>query len=129
PPLVVERGELLRVMGAADDDVVSGDAIIVEGVQRLAELEHDVVRDIDNVVDRPLAERDQALLHPLGRRRDLDPFYDRRQVATAQVRRLNLHRYTAFDLSAALFVIERRLAYGLARQRGDLAGDAEDGQP
>jgi hypothetical protein len=39
---------------------------VVEGVQRLAELEHHVVGDVDQGADRADAAARQALLHPLG---------------------------------------------------------------
>ncbi len=69
PQLAVERAELLAVAAAADDDVVARDVVVVEGVQRLPQLEHHVVRDVDDVVDRTLLERDQPLLQPLRRGR------------------------------------------------------------
>ena len=108
---------------------MAGDAIVVEGVQRLPQLEHDVVRDVDDVVDRPLAERDQALLHPLGRRRDLDALDDGRQVAAAEIRRFDLDRCTSLDCRTTRFVVERWFAHGLAGQRCNFTGDTEDGQP
>ena len=55
--LAVERHDLLAVARAAHDEPAAGDAVGVEGVQRLAEQEHRVVRDVDDVVDRALARR------------------------------------------------------------------------
>ncbi len=42
------------VGGAADGQARAGDAVEVEGVQRLAGEKHRVVGDVDDVVDRPL---------------------------------------------------------------------------
>ena len=126
---VVERRELFFFVPAPDDDVMPGEAIVVERVEGLAELEHDVVRDIDDVVDRPLAERDQALLHPFWRGADPDPFYGGRQVAAAEIRRFDLDRCTSLDCRTTRFVVERWFAHGLAGQRCNFTGDTEDGQP
>ena len=41
-------------------------------MQRLADLQHDVVGGIDNVVDRAHAGQAQAALHPVGAGTDLD---------------------------------------------------------
>ena len=50
--------------GAADDQPVLGQAVEVVGVQRLAALEHHVVRDVDDVADRADADRLQPLPQP-----------------------------------------------------------------
>ena len=47
--LAVERPQLLAWAGAADDDPPVAEPGEVEGVQRAAGCEHDVVRDVDNV--------------------------------------------------------------------------------
>ena len=60
----VERDELFAGLRAADDDALAAHGIVVEGVQRLAGFEHHVVRDVDDVVDRPHAQTDESLLHP-----------------------------------------------------------------
>ena len=48
----------------------SGDPIEVERVQRLGGQQHHVVGDVDDVVDRPLAGRDQPRLQPQRRGAD-----------------------------------------------------------
>ena len=58
PRLPVERLHLLAVVRAAHGQARAGDAIEVEGVQRLAGQQHRVVGDVDDVVDRPLPGRD-----------------------------------------------------------------------
>ena len=40
--------------------------VIVKGMVRLAHFQHDVVADVNNDVDRPLAGQAQTVLHPEG---------------------------------------------------------------
>ena len=47
-----------------DVDPAGDEQVEIERVQRLARGEHHVVRDVDDVVDRTLARRGQALLQP-----------------------------------------------------------------
>src|SRR5439155_1139180 len=53
--LAVQGGELLARPGAAHADCRAAQAIQVESVKRLAELEEDEVRDVDDVVDGALS--------------------------------------------------------------------------
>ena len=55
--LAVERDDLFAVGRAAHDDLLAADLRRVEGVHRLAVFQHHVVADIDDVVDRPQADR------------------------------------------------------------------------
>ena len=78
---VVEGRQCLPRPGASDLDGAAqpGD---VEGVQRLPQLEHDVVRHVDGERDRPHPHLGQAPLHPGGRRRGrVDAAHDPRDVA------------------------------------------------
>ena len=65
--------------------LVSSQQVGIEGVQRLAQLEHHVVGDVDHVVQRPPARGDDPLGEPLGRRPDLDAADEPRGVACAQL--------------------------------------------
>ena len=53
-------------LGASDDDTSPVEERPVEGVQRLAPFEHDIIGDIDDVVDRTHTGRLQSLLYPGG---------------------------------------------------------------
>ena len=53
----VERAHALARPAPAHDDAPAAELAVVEGVQRLAHLEHDVVGYVDDVVDRPHARR------------------------------------------------------------------------
>ncbi len=59
---VVEGLEPLPGVREADDDPASADRGSIERVDRLAELEHDVVAHVDDVADRALAGGDESHL-------------------------------------------------------------------
>ena len=63
----VERRAALARPGAPRRERRPGEAVQVVGMHRLAELEVDVVRDVDDVADRTDAGRLQARRHPGGR--------------------------------------------------------------
>ena len=69
----------------------SASKVEIEGVQRLAEFEHDVVGGVHHVVDRILAERFQALPQPVGRRPHLHAAQHARRVAAAQLGSFDFH--------------------------------------
>ena len=73
---------------AAHHDPVARQPFEIERVHRLADLEHHVVGDVDDVVDRADAGGLEALAQPVRRRRDRD-LEDLRAVARAEVRRLD----------------------------------------
>ena len=56
----VERGHRLAVLGGRHGQRPVRDPVEVEGVQGLGCQKHDVVGDVDDVVDRALARRRQA---------------------------------------------------------------------
>ena len=49
--LLVQGGDLLTILGAADDDLAAFQRVHIEGVHRLADLQHDVVGDVNDVGD------------------------------------------------------------------------------
>ena len=69
---VVERVEVLALLREAGRQRMARDLIVVVGVHRLAELDHDEVRHVDDIVDGADAGALEALLHPLRRRANLD---------------------------------------------------------
>ena len=66
----VEGHQRLPRRRAAHDEPVAGDAVVIKGVHRLPEFEHDIVRDVDDVVDRPDARGFQPPLDVGGGRPD-----------------------------------------------------------
>jgi len=93
-------------------------------VKGLTELEHDVVRDVDDVVDRPHAGRDEAGLHPCGRGTDAHARQQRCRKARA--------RSVIFDPDVETLrrvpaeSLYRRFSEDSAEQGRDLARDAHD---
>ena len=96
--LAVERLQHLAGLRRADDDrrrLAAGPLhqhVVVEGVQRLAPFEHDVVGDVHDVVDRPHAGVGQPPLHPAGGRADRHVRDERRRVPGRQLRVVDLDR-------------------------------------
>src|SRR6266404_4942661 len=86
----VERDERLAATSASDDDPPVGDPRQVERVERLPPLQHDVVRHVDDVADRPHADHREADLHPRGRRRDTHAANDACRVPWTEVRRVDV---------------------------------------
>ena len=83
---VVEGRQRLAVGGPADPEAAAAHLREVVGMVRLAQLEHHVVRDVDQGVDRPHAQQGQALLHPLRRLADGDAAQHPHDEPSAQVR-------------------------------------------
>src|SRR5207245_5291720 len=97
---------------------------MVIGVERLAELEHDVVRDVDHVVDGPHAGGDKTRLHPRGRRADLNAAQQRRGEPWAGAVIFDAHVETLWRAGHKRddpWHTETR-----AEEGGDLAGNADD---
>ena len=120
--LAVERGQALALAREAHDDRAA-QAVGVEGVQRVAELEHDVVRDVDDVVDRALPRRLQPLLHPARRGPHRDALDDRGDVARAEVRVGDRDGGGVLDGLVALRGFAVRQSQRRAEDGGRLAGD------
>ena len=67
PLHAVKRDDGLALVRLADNDGAVFERPVVKGVQRLAELQHHVVRDVHGEVDRANATEFQPLRHPVGR--------------------------------------------------------------
>ena len=76
---------LLALARPAHRQARAGDAVEVEGVQRLAGQQHRVVGDVDDVVDRPLPGCAQPRRQPRRRGRDRDVLEHARGEARAQL--------------------------------------------
>ena len=73
----------------ANDDFVVAHFVVVEGVQRVPELQHHVVRNIDDVADAGDAGGFEAVFQPFGRRLDFYVSNDARGEAAAEFGRLD----------------------------------------
>ncbi len=107
---------------------VLGQRVQIEGVQRLAQLPHDVVRHVDQVVDRAQAHRAEPLGEP-GRRRLHGESGDHAGAeARAEVGRLHPHRGEAGRLHVGLGRDHAGEAEGCAGEGRDLARHAHHRQ-
>ena len=124
--LAVQGLEHVAVLGPAHNDFVVRDGVQVKGVHGLALLDHDIVGDVDQVVDGADAARGQTPLHPVGGGADLDIRADTADVAAAQVGILHLDGDVVVDI--ALLILcggHVGLHEGRAESDGRLAGDPE----
>ena len=97
-------------------------------MHRLAVLEHDVVCDVDDVVDRAHAAVAQALAHPCRRRGDPDVAHHARGVARAERGLVNADADIVADVLAAAGHVGRVQLQGLAEGHGGLARQTDHGQ-
>jgi hypothetical protein len=130
---VVERLEPLGRSRETDDEI--GDAVSiasngggVERVDRFAELEHHVVRGVDDVADRPHPGRKQADLNVVRRRGDAHIVDPAPHEARAQVRRFDADAQTFGNRRPGLRRISGWPAHLGARRGGDLARQPDEAQ-
>ena len=99
------------------------EACIVEGMQGLAQFEHDIVGDVDHGADGTDAAALEAALHPARRRHlRVDAGHHAPTVARTGSRGIQHHFATPFDGDRSF--TPRRQRHGHARQGSHLAGDA-----
>ena len=122
----VERAELLaRPRAGARRSCRRASVVEVEGVQRVAEREHHVVRHVDDVRDRPHAGRVQARPEPDRRRADRDVPEQPPDVARAALEILDRDRRPARRRPRSGSAPGRRRELEVVERR-DLAGDPVD---
>ena len=124
----VERPDHLAVGGRAHDDAGSGQSMQIEPVERLPELEHRVVRRVDDRVDRPHPAGDEPRLGLQRRGSRGDAAEHPRHVAETALGRVDPD---ARDAARALVGLLQGLVHRRqldARERRDLARDPEDRQ-
>ena len=126
--VAVESLNDLALARGADDDPAALHAAEVERVHRLTVFEHDVVGDIDDVVDRAHAAVAQPFAHPGGGRCDPDVFDHACGIAWAKVAVLDLNVHKIGNAAAAALdlwgvEVQRALEGGAC-----LAGETDDAQ-
>ena len=124
---VVERRHPLPRPRTAHDEPPARDEVGVERVHGLAGEEHHEVRDVHDVVDRPLPRRHEACLQPRRRLRDGHVLEQARGEAGAELRSLDLDVEAGHRVALGMWIVrprrrdERRLRGGmhLAREAVD----------
>jgi len=128
----VERGHALALGGAADDDsrwltgLPRSQPVIVKGMQRLAQLEHHIVGDVDHVADGALTCQPQAALHPERRGANGDVADQCGTIARAEVRVGDLDLNLALNGRARGLHLDGGGVERPACQRRYFAGHPED---
>src|SRR6185369_9145021 len=121
----VERGELLTWSCATDHDTTSSEFVEVECVQRLAQLVKYIVRDIGDVVDRPLANCFESFGEPVRGWTNLHAAHEARGVTRTQIRIVDLNRSQARGFSFGFDRSFFRQAQLLALDNRELACDTD----
>ena len=110
--LPVQRAQHLARPSAPRRQARAAQMRVIVGVERAAEVVHDVVRDVDDVRDRAHPRGVQAGLEPERRRADLDVLEDARREAGAEILVLDRDRDPVGRQPVAecgrLAVVERR---------------------
>jgi len=122
---VIERFEHLVLARAPYHDAIAGQAVIIEGVKRLAVFEHHIVGDIDDVADRSHSCLLQPPGHPLRGRADLNALDDGADIPGAKLRRLDGYQIGLCRRNRAK-VDTIRFAQCLVVERADLARHTEN---
>ena len=97
-------------LGLADDDAMIAHLVVVESVQRMAELEHHVVGDVDDVVDAGDAAGFEAVAQPWRRGLNFHAANHARGEAAAKFRRLNFDAAPRRWLSPSLLAASAKRA-------------------
>ena len=98
-------------------------------MERLAGLQHDVVGDVDDVINRPHPRGGQALLHPARRGAELHALDHRCDIPKAEVRVGDLHGHSRGRRIVQLFVRVLRFTNGRACQRRDFSRNTDHREP
>ena len=126
--IAVKRSQGFALLASADDDFAGADITVVKGVHRLAVFEHDIVRNIDNIVDRAYAVGVQTLTQPLRRWGDFDISHHACGISAAKIvrRDFDIEKIGKRAWGAAL---DDRLmvAHRAVKRGGCFAGKTDDG--
>ena len=123
--LTVEGLELVAVLRALHDDLVAADLIVVIAVHRLTVLEHHIVCDVDDVIDRTDPGAREADLHPLRGWCELDVLHHACGITRTEIRILDGHLEVIVDILCIARLLLCRHMEALAEGCGCLTGDTD----
>ena len=124
----VQGDDRLARFGVAHHDLAPLHILVVEGVHRLAILQHHIVGDIHDIVDGAHAAGPQPLPHPAGGGGDLDVFHHPGGVPQAEVGGLHLHAQVVADIVHRMLHLGGGEVEGLIKGGRRLPGQASDRQ-
>ena len=125
---VVERLELFARARPSDDDPAAVDGSGVEGMGRLAHLEHHVVRRVDDVADRAHAGGPEAHLDPVGRGSDGRVGHPSSDEPRTELGLLHLHGESPVHRLAGFGEDDLRPAERRTRRRRDFSRQTDQRQ-
>ena len=92
--------DAFAILRAANDNLAVLQAGVVKCMHRLAVFQHNIVCDINNVVDRTNTGSVQTLAHPSRRRLNLDVLHQTCGIARAQIGCFHFHGQLIVDVAA-----------------------------
>ena len=107
----VNGGNALAVLGIADDYFVTPDIVVVKGVHRLSRFKHNVVGNINYVINRSHTRGGNSLFHPVGGFLYAQIFNHPADISGAEVEVANLDAYIIRYIPADGFI------FGLGRRK------------
>lgn len=123
----IERADFFAIIRLTDDDGTIGEVGVIECVERLTALQHDVVCDVDDKTERADAASLQAGDHPIGGWAILDVREDAGGISGA-ILALDDDLSERIDIDAGFDKIDGGLFERAVQNGCELAGDADDGE-
>src|SRR5207302_4403384 len=111
-------------LGAADNNFVVADFVVIESVERVAKLEHHVIRNIDDVADAGDAGSFKAVLQPFWRRLNLYVSNDASGEAAAEFGGLDFDFYSVARFGGAFRRFRRNMFQRELVNGADFTGNA-----
>ena len=102
--LAVEGNELFAFFCTAHNQSVACNLVCIISMHRLAQLQHNIVGNVNYVADGAHAAGTQTALHPFGRRHDFDVLQYTGSKAGAQLRCVNFYVYIIACLACGSFL-------------------------
>ena len=102
--LAVEGNELFAFFCTAHNQSVACNLVCIISMHRLAQLQHNIVGNVNYVADGAHAAGTQTALHPFGRRHDFDVLQHAGSKAGAKLRCVNFNVYIIAGLTCGSFL-------------------------
>ena len=102
--LAVEGNKLFALLSTAHNQSMACNLIGIISMHRLAQLQHNIVGNVNYIADGAHAAGTQTALHPFGRRHDFDILQHAGSKAGAQLRCVNFYVYIIAGLACGSFL-------------------------
>src|SRR5439155_24552295 len=111
-------------LGAADNNFVVADFVVIESVERMAELEHHVIGNIDDIADAGDTGSFKAVFQPFWGRLNIHVSNDAGREAAAEFGGLDFDSYGVARLGGAFRWFRRNMFQRELVNGSDFTGDA-----